>query len=171
MVIAFDSYQGRCPFRASKLIGDTAEAHGETRTISYLMPVDSEKVEGNVSLVPTNEDSEDNLSVDWRESGKVAVVDMIRLLAHKSITIPDKSNMVIELFADTDSTYGKVIGMKFVGATFEPQKERPKKAAPKTGTGTQTNNGTQNAPGGQNTAAGSQGQTPPEAKGDTTDKA
>lgn len=173
MVVRFGSYQGLCRFRASKLIGDTAEAHGETRTISYLMPFDSEKVPGDVLLLPTNEASEDNLKVDWKKSGKEATVDMIKLLAHKKTTIPENSNMVIELYAETDPVYNEVIGMRFVGATFEAQKERPKKAGKGTqppGTGTQTNPGTQGAAGGQNTAAGSMGQTPPEVKDDTNDK-
>lgn len=184
MVVRFGSYQGLCPFRASKLIGDTAEAHGETRTISFLMPFDSEKVVGDVLLLPTNEDSPDNLKVEWRKSGKEAVVDMIKLLAYRKTTIPENSNMIIELYPEMDPIYEEVIGMKFVGATFEEQKERPKKSSPATqpGTGTQTTpgtqgtqgtlgtQGTQGATGGQNTAAGSMGQTPPPAKDDTGNK-
>jgi len=141
MVVKHGSYQGRCPFRASKLIGDTAEYHGLTRTISYLMPLNSEKTPGDVLLVPTDEETDDNLPVEWANAGKEATVDMIQMLAHKKITIPEGSNMIIELYPETDPVYEKVIGMRFVGATFEAQKERPRKTGAQAGGGKNGNQG------------------------------
>lgn len=167
MVIPFDSYQARCPHRASKLIGTVSKAHGETHTISSLMLLNHDQHEGDVILVPTTEESEDNLKVEWSEAGKQATIDVLKLLAYKKITIPEGSNMVVEMVAEDDKVFEKVIRLKLVDAQFEPKKEgTPRKKNPQTapGTGTQTNPGTQANAGGQNTAAGQMGQTPPTDK-------
>lgn len=135
LVAAGGSTVGRASHRGSTLIRDISETHGESRSPQALLLADSEKVPGDMVAVPTMERSPDNLDLDWKAKGKLAAVDLAKLLTLKKIEIPKGTNLVIDLYADEDSEFGRVIGLKLTSAQLYPRRKgtpRKKKSDGKT---------------------------------------
>ncbi|HWI65351.1 MAG TPA: hypothetical protein VNT75_26260 [Symbiobacteriaceae bacterium] len=120
LIIPFDRYSGKATAKGSEIIARVGEAQGEGRKPAELFLAESEKQPGDIIGVPTSEQSDDNLKITWVEGGKVATVQVDKLLAYKKIVIPADSRMFISLYVDEDSTFGTVIGMKVNSADFEP---------------------------------------------------
>lgn len=114
---------GRGSLRGSTLIRDVSETHGESRSPAALMLAESERVPGDMVGVPTMDRTADNLDIEWREKGKVAVVDLAKLLTFKKIEIPVGTNLVIDLYDDEDSEFGRVIGIKLTSCQFFPRRK------------------------------------------------
>lgn len=120
LIVPFDRYSGKATAKGSELMANVGEAQGEGRKPAELFLAESEKIPGDIIGVPTSEQSDHNLKVTWVEGGKVASVQVDKLLAYKKITIPANSRMFISLYVDQDSSFGTVIGMKVNSADFEP---------------------------------------------------
>lgn len=71
---------------------------------------------------------EDHLEVQWLKKGKLAKINLARLMSLKQVVIPDGTRMTIEIYPEHDPDYGPVIGMKLQGAPCVPKKKgKPRK--------------------------------------------
>jgi hypothetical protein len=145
VVTASGTTSGRASLRGSTLIRDISEAHGESRSPAALMLANSEKVPGDMVGIPTMDRTDDSLDIDWKDKGKLAVIDLAKLLKFKKIEIPDGTNLVIDLYEDVDSEFGQVVGLKLTSCQFFPRRKgTPRKKKSDTPNG--ANTGGQPAP-------------------------
>jgi hypothetical protein len=140
LVTAGGSTTSRASLRGSTLIRDVSEAQGESRSPAALMLLESEKVPGDMVGVPTMDRTEDDLAIEWKDKGKLAVVDLAKLLMLKKIEIPRGTNMVLDLYDDQDSAFGRVVGLKLTSFQFFPRRKGTprKKKSDNPGSGEQT---------------------------------
>lgn len=130
IIVRDRSYTGVFSAIAGELIGDLAEALGQSRKPAALDLYESKTEPADVVAVPAPEANADNLLLEWFEKGRRTRSDLGKLLASRQIDVPQGSRLVIELAPDQDPDLGQVIRIRLKGAQFEATKKgKPRKTA------------------------------------------
>jgi|GEM_PF-5751933 len=131
--VRYQSYRAVTKYLSAKLIKETAQSLGVPPAPGFLILWESHRVPGDYHLEPTMVESNDHMEVDWTEKGTVARIDMTKLLSHHAVEIPKETNLVIDVYPDTDIDGRPVIGLAWSKVRFVPitaKKKEPEKNAP-----------------------------------------
>lgn len=124
-------YVAKASRNGSKLVSQTGVAQGTGAAPTHLQVVKSEKDPTEFVLVPTNDESADYIKLDWIDRGRFVRFHMGKLLKLKKMEIPKGTRLVANIFPETDSKYGNVVGILLNEVDYVPV-EAKSKAKPET---------------------------------------